>query len=424
MFMGLGHPGRQVPVSVVARAKRPSLALDFMRPGALDSRIAFSRASSATYTDVNGIIQTATTNAPRWDYNSTTHQMRGLLIEEPRTNTFLNSANLFLSNGGPFAGTQVANAAISPDGAMTAVRIVEDTTLAQHGWLGNGPITPNTLSTASIYIKPAGNPRVYLIFINAGFTNAITVTIDLITPMLLGGVGYQGTASAGFASVTPVGNGWVRCVVGGLIDATSTIAYIGVYMDNGVGNYYTGNGTNGQFVWGAQIEAGGFATSFIPTTSVAVTRAADNASVNTLTPWYNGNAGTLYVEFMNSPDDSTECVVLSDTTPFEQIQVFTYSTIIVGFYGVKSAALQLQGGSTALDAGINKAAVNYGAPTPWKGCNKGIIFVASQSPGTAPLNATKLYIGSDGTNYLNSHIRNVSYWPRILSDAEMMQVTI
>ena len=71
-----------------------TLDLNFMQPGTLDPRITFTRASTAAYIDASGFIQTAATNAPRWDYDPVTHALRGLLIEEARTNVLLNSATL------------------------------------------------------------------------------------------------------------------------------------------------------------------------------------------------------------------------------------------------------------------------------------------------------------------------------------------
>ena len=64
----------------------PSLDLSFMTPGSLDGRITFTRASTATYFDVTGTLQTATANTPRWDYDLVTHALRGLLMEDARTN--------------------------------------------------------------------------------------------------------------------------------------------------------------------------------------------------------------------------------------------------------------------------------------------------------------------------------------------------
>jgi hypothetical protein len=58
-----------------------TLDLNFMFPGSLDPRITFSRASTATYTDIAGVTQTAAVNQPRWDYDPVTHALRGLLIE-------------------------------------------------------------------------------------------------------------------------------------------------------------------------------------------------------------------------------------------------------------------------------------------------------------------------------------------------------
>ena len=73
----------------------PTLSLDFMKPGTLDPRITFTRASTARHTPTRAVsMQTAATNAPRWDYDPVTHALRGLLIEEQRTNLWLQSADV------------------------------------------------------------------------------------------------------------------------------------------------------------------------------------------------------------------------------------------------------------------------------------------------------------------------------------------
>ena len=71
-----------------------TLSLNFMTPGTLDPRITFTRASAATYIDATGTMQTAAINAPRWDYDPVSLQLRGLLLEDQRTNLLLNSAAL------------------------------------------------------------------------------------------------------------------------------------------------------------------------------------------------------------------------------------------------------------------------------------------------------------------------------------------
>src|SRR6187399_24135 len=103
MFFGLGHPGRQMlgrnPKAVLMASA--SLSLDFMTPGVLDPRITFTRASTATYFDASGVMQTAATNAPRWDYDPSTKQLKGLLIEEVRTNIVRNSTMAGAVAGSP-----------------------------------------------------------------------------------------------------------------------------------------------------------------------------------------------------------------------------------------------------------------------------------------------------------------------------------
>jgi hypothetical protein len=82
------------PVPVGGGAPAPSLDLSFMTPGTLPSGLTFTRASTGTYIDSTGTMQTAASGAPRWDYDPVTHVLRGLLIEEARTNLLLNSATL------------------------------------------------------------------------------------------------------------------------------------------------------------------------------------------------------------------------------------------------------------------------------------------------------------------------------------------
>ena len=72
---------------------KPSLNLDFANVGALDPRITFTRSSSATYTNSLGLIATAATNVARFDYDPVTLAARGLLVEESRTNLFVQSSD-------------------------------------------------------------------------------------------------------------------------------------------------------------------------------------------------------------------------------------------------------------------------------------------------------------------------------------------
>ena len=134
-----------------------------MTPGTLPPGVVFTRASTATYFDSTGTLQTAATNAPRWDYNPVTHALNGLLIEEARTNVLLNSATL---------GTQNVT--------VTAVA----TTLS---FYGTGTITLSGVSAAGP-LTGTGSGRVSLTFTPTAGTLTLTVTGAVNNAQLESGV--------------------------------------------------------------------------------------------------------------------------------------------------------------------------------------------------------------------------------------------
>jgi len=82
---GMGFPRAS------SAAGGPSLNLQFAGSTTLDPSITFTRASSGSYYNSGGYLQMAGTNVPRLDYNPSTLQPQGLLIEEARTNLLLRS---------------------------------------------------------------------------------------------------------------------------------------------------------------------------------------------------------------------------------------------------------------------------------------------------------------------------------------------
>ena len=70
-----------------------TLDLSFMTPGTLPSGVTFTRASTATYFDSTGTMQTAVSGAPRWDYDPAAKTLRGLLLEEARSNVVVPKAS-------------------------------------------------------------------------------------------------------------------------------------------------------------------------------------------------------------------------------------------------------------------------------------------------------------------------------------------
>ena len=134
---------------------RPTLNLDFAKTKALDPRITFTRASTATFVGSNGLIQTAASGAPRFDHNPATGESLGLLVEGARTNLLLRSEEFDNAYWGKTRSSVTANATTSPAGTLTADKLIEDTTASNSHQLVVSPVTASGIYTCSVYAKAA-----------------------------------------------------------------------------------------------------------------------------------------------------------------------------------------------------------------------------------------------------------------------------
>ena len=245
----------------------------------------FSRSGTATYFDSTGVMQTAASNTPRFDYDPVTHATKGILIEEGRTNLLSYSSNFSgasWSNGGV---TIVANATTAPDGTHTAQKLIEDTSNARHNIQQAYTATTGNVTTFSVYAKAAESSSFRMI-VEGG--NQVA-NYDLVSQT---STGVAGTTTR---SITPIGNGWFRCTLTGTALATGgTTVRLHVTTTNGAYTSFVGDGVTGIYFWGAQFENSTFPTSYIPTTSAAVTRGADNLTIPTTGGWFNATAGTFF----------------------------------------------------------------------------------------------------------------------------------
>ncbi len=194
--------------------------------------------------------------------------------------------------------------------------------------------------------------------------------------------------------------------------------------DNTGQSAYTGDGTSGLFIWGAQLEAGAFPTSYIPTTTAAATRAADSAVVTPISSFYNQAEGTLFAETS----------VTSDIAGGRDVVTFN-SDIANNWIGLRWAGNTQAQFAVVADnvTHVSIAASGYTAAGVYKriGVYKVDDFaqaingtvVGTDTSGTLPVVSRLVFAASGNQVTLNGHIRKIAYWPKRLTDTLLQQLT-
>jgi hypothetical protein len=413
-------------------ALRPSLLLDFANSRTLDPRITFTRSTTATFVNSRGLIETAQINQPRFDHDPTTLESLGLLIEEARTNLALHSEDFTNAAWVNTNSFETTNAAVSPDGATTADRLIPN-----NATVFNASNISQTISKAasaitytfSVFAKEDAFDRIRLSPRDAtNSANNVTVIYSLIDGSVVSAVAASGTFTNASSSVRAYSNGWYRVSVTFTTGTETSINNI-IYAYDSVASQ--GDGTSGIFIWGAQLEVGAFPTSYIPTVASSVNRAADSASMTgtNFSSWFNALEGTLAVNFIRNGSDDNDFMSpasISDNTNNNTI-TFTHGSgpsfpfrfdVVVG--GVAQASLVL----------VNPSAINtrYKAIGSYKlndfaGTANGV-SVQTDNSGTIPV-VDRLFIGANRTGIaqLNGAISSLYFYPKRLTNTELQAVS-
>ena len=379
------------------------------------------------------IPTTSTINsAPRFDHNPTTGESLGLLVEEQRTNLVLRSEEFDDAYWQKVDASISANATASPAGATTADRLIDANTNALHYAIRAVTVVANTACAYSIYVKAGEYSRCRIRFGKQGspFTR-IGIVVNLNDGTITNSdVGTP--TSVAVRSAVNVGGGWYRISVAGVFDTTSTDGYIeATIVDNSGNAVFTGTGTDGLFIWGAQLEAGAFATSYIPTTSATVTRSADVASISgsNFSSWYRQDEGCVFAEWTATGSNSFASVYQfhnnAATTNLLEVYRNNSDTAIAARIREASGTQQTLAFASQnwLRVG-NKIATSYAVNDYAGSINGGTILSDSSLNLPAP---SVLAFGAaqegSANKYLSGTIRRLTYWPTRLPDSTLQAVT-
>ena len=376
----------------------PSLKLDFANARALDPRITFERASTATYVGRDGLIKTAGEDEPRFDHDPETGESLGLLIEETRTNLIPHSQELNAATWNKYFGSSVsANYAIAPDGTQTADRIIFDGTPA-------GQVTHNL----------------------SGLT-----------------IGQQYIFSAWVKSDGSSNNSCLLYISGDAIQIIPTSEWKRIYVSRtatltGENPLFLCGVANSLLVWGVQFEAGSFPTSYIPTSGSTATRAFDNAIIQgeNFNSFFNPSEGSIICKYKKDhwPVASGNILYervweIGDGTDNNNINIFNDPTQPTGNsirYRVRTSSTNVFG-PTTITTGTNQT------PTVALGYAKdNFVFVidgtlvAADTSGDLPV-VDRLHIGgrygSDSFDRFNNTISKLFYYPKRITVAQLQTLT-
>jgi hypothetical protein len=215
-------------------------------------------------------------------WNGSAWVNEGLLHEsEARTN--LLTYSVVTSANWPFTNVSIAyNSASAPDGSTTAAKVTETAATSNHNVNSPNATISSGAVTGSMFLKKG--ERQYVRLRLGDTTAALRAWFDLDAGVV------TAEDRAGSARITDVGNGWYRCsITEDTNTASSSSAQLQVFLqsESGTQTGYTGDGTSGLYVWGAQLEAASTPSSYIPTNSGStVTRAADVLTIPAANlPW-------------------------------------------------------------------------------------------------------------------------------------------
>ena len=400
---------------------KPRLNFNFTKEKKLDSRITYSRIGPASFTDEFGKVVLVGDNTPRLNYDPSTGEGKGLLIEQSRTNYVRNSLGLksgWVAGSGSFA---VDNSITNPDGSVGAYHHTGSE--LYHENIDLSGANTNTVIVSLWMKERSGQSGIMDIQIYQQITGSVVVlgafSFDPATAVI-------STPGSNFSNgtVEEYPNGWYR-VSAKVTTSSGNFTSSTRYDIQGAEHY----------VWGFQMEVGEFLTSFIPTNGDVGTRGADLVKVDgeEFTEFYNPVESTVVCEFDSSNwltynNNAYERIwSISNGSESDVIEMFKENTVNNAIrYRVRD------GNANVLGA----ANISYDTNTTPK-----MAFALKLNDGAAAVDGTisgttdnvipmptvdRLILGNDDNssqNSLNGHIRKFSYYPVKLPDSQLVTLT-
>jgi hypothetical protein len=302
---------------------------------------------------------------------------------------------------------------------LTADKLVENTTASVAHFIRQFPNISGACSF-SVYAKVAERSHIALnLYDSTNGTRYASFNLSAGTILWV-------TPSVASASITPIGSGWYRCTLNVTASASGGDAKIALH--NGASDNYTGDGTSGVYIWGAQLEAGAFASSYIPTTSAQVTRAADAASITgtNFSSWYRQDEGSFLLDASLIGTAAPGALSLlsfqnAGVTDYMSIRQVTAS-VGADLLVVNNSSITVDTVTTAFTAGQRKVFTVGYANNNLSYVANGTVIENDTSCAFPTTNAqTEMQINFGGAS--SYHIYRIAYYPSRLSSATLQALS-
>jgi hypothetical protein len=341
---------------------------------------------------------------------------KGVLIEGARANLLLQSQTFDNASWGKASVTISANAATAPDGTTTADKQIVDNAASIGSFVGILQSLSKAASaiayTYSVFAKAAEFNEIALrAQDSAGITNRATVSVNIATGAVTSAAAVAGTFTSASATVTALANGWYLVA---LTFTSSTDTFLRCYANADDTTATTGDGVSGIFIWGAQVEAADFASSYILTTTASATRATDVLQVAASSTPASGPTGyfidlpaqTLFNSPVGRAFANSAIDIIANQSAINNLQAGTSNPIITGLTigGDRQIALRVETGVVPRMS-VNGSVVSVGT-------------ITSTAPSTGVIgNSTAL------VRPLFGYICRIAIFNTALSDADLQTLT-
>ncbi len=248
----------------------PTLDLDFS--AALPASVTFARATVGSFFGYDGIMRYAASGESRREYDPISGAVKGLLLEEARIQLLASTEDFANSAWVATKSTISINQIVAPDGTRSANKLIEDTQTGAHYVLANNVASSaSTTYTFSCFMKAGERTYGGIYLLEGGATVGYGIPVDL-SAGTIGTPETTGAPTATASSITAVGNGWYKVAVTANVGAFTTLDCRIIISNAFNFGSYAGDGKAGIYIWGAQLEAGEFSTSYIPSVQTFTSR--------------------------------------------------------------------------------------------------------------------------------------------------------